>query len=136
MARMAVDWSGTANLTHGLVPYPMKRDQLYLLKPGFEDNGKRFYCPDCAELSGLVAYYPILKARLDVRTIDFPRPRTELVAKLGEQNQSCPVLILDNPPRNLPAHIEVRHANNRQFIAGARRIAEYFAHAHGIDLPH
>ena len=114
----------------------MKHDQLYLLKPGFQDNGKNYYCPGCAELSGLLTYYPKLRTQIDVHTIDFPRPRTQLASALGEKNQSCPVLILDAAPTNLPSQIEVQRANNRSFIVGARGIGEYLAYAHGIDLPH
>ena len=36
---------------------------------------------------------------LDVRYVDFPRPRMEILSLIGEANQSCPVLVIaDGPP--------------------------------------
>lgn len=114
----------------------MNHDQLYLLKPDFHDQGKTYFCPGCAEMAGLLEFYPALKQRLDVHFVDFPRPRPELVPLLGEENQSCPVLVLKSVSSNLPAHFAVRHANDHAFVEGAREIAEYLAHVHGIGMPH
>lgn len=75
----------------------MDRDQLFLLRPGFEDPaypGKIFYCWHCALLEGVLASFPDLAARLDVMRIEWPRPRRELVELLGDQHQSIPVLVL------------------------------------------
>jgi len=45
----------------------MNRDQLYLLKPNFFDNGKGpYFCPGCAQMVGLLDFYPLLKQRLSV----------------------------------------------------------------------
>lgn len=115
----------------------MKRDQLYLLKPDFHDNDARpYYCPGCAELVGLLEFYPKLKTTVDIHYIDFPRPRPELIPLLGEENQSCPVLVLENIPPKLPPHPKVRVANGRVFVDGAREIGEYFAQVHGTAIPH
>ncbi len=114
----------------------MNRDQLYLIKPHFSNQGKTYYCPGCAEMIGLREFYPALKANIEVRWVDFARPRPELVALLGEENQSCPVLVLHAVPANLPAHLKVQHANGRAFVADAREIGEYLAHTQGIGLPH
>lgn len=39
----------------------MKLDRLYLLKPNFMDNGKGpYFCPGCAEIIGLLEFYPTL----------------------------------------------------------------------------
>jgi len=114
----------------------MNHDQLYLLKPGFQDQGKTYFCPGCAEMVGLLEFYPALKQRVDVHYVDFPRPRPELAPLLGEENQSCPVLVLKSAPSTLPAHRAVRHANGHAFVEGAREIAEYLAHVHGIGIPH
>jgi hypothetical protein len=73
----------------------MKLDRLYLLKPQFMDQGKGpYFCPHCALLVGLMEFYPALTQQLEVRWLDFPRPRAELIDLLGEENQSCPVLVL------------------------------------------
>lgn len=114
----------------------MKRDQLFLLKHDFSDKGKTYYCPGCAELVGVLEFYPKLKQRLEVHHIGFQRPRPELVPLLGEANQSCPVLVLGEEPKNLPENLALRRANGRAFVEGAREIGEYLAHAYGIALPH
>ena len=114
----------------------MKRDQLYLLKPDFHDQGKTYYCPDCAEMIGLLQFYPALKQRVDVHYVDFPRPRPELAPLLGEENQSCPVLVLKSVPSNLSSPLAVRRAKGHAFVEGAREIAEYFAHMQGTGIPH
>ena len=114
----------------------MNKDTLYLIRHDFQDNGKTYYCPGCAELVGLLEFYPALKQHLEIRWVDFARPRPELVTLLGEENQSCPVLVLAFEPANLPAHLKVQHANGHAFVADAREIGEYLAHVHGIGLPH
>lgn len=114
----------------------MSHDLLYLLKPDFKDQGKTYYCPGCAEVIGILGLYPALKPCIDIQYVDFPRPRPDLVSLLGEANQGCPVLVLATVPHNLPAHLNVRHANGRAFVATARDIGAYLAHAYGIGLPH
>jgi hypothetical protein len=68
--------------------------------------------------------------------VDFPRPRPELAPLLGEENQSCPVLVLKELPADLPSALKVQHANGEVFVEGAREIAEYLAHVHGVGIPH
>lgn len=114
----------------------MNRDQLYLLKPDFHDNARSYYCPGCAELVGLLEFYPQLKHTLEIHYIDYPRPRPELVPLLGEENQSCPVLVLAAAPTDLPQDLKVQQANGHVFVEGAREIGEYFAQVHGTAIPH
>ena len=115
----------------------MNRDRLYLIKAGFRDQGPRpYFCPGCAEVLGLLEFYPALKWRLEIHYVDFPRPRPELVALRGEENQSCPVLVLAAVPESASATLRVQHANGHAFVEGAREIAEYLAHIHGTGLPH
>src|SRR5256885_4680130 len=64
----------------------MSRDHLYLLKPDFFDNGKGpYFCPGCAQIVGLLDFYPELKQRLSVEYVDFPRPRSKLAACWGRK---------------------------------------------------
>lgn len=114
----------------------MIKDELYLLKPNFKDAGKTYYCPGCAEVLGLMEFYPELKKHVNVHYVDFPRPRPELAPVLGEDNQSCPVLILGTPASELPPNINAHRANGRVFVEGARSIGEYLAHVHQIGIPH
>jgi len=115
----------------------MKRDRLYLLKPDFIDGGKGpYFCPGCAQVIGLLEFYPALKEKLELRYLDFSRPRPELVKLLGEENQSCPVLILKQPPTGAPSTVPLRQAKGHWFVEGADEISRYFAHAHGSGIPH
>lgn len=114
----------------------MKPDQLYLIRRDFQDQGKTYYCPGCAEMIGLLEYYPELKKGIEIHEVDFARPRPMLVSLLGEANQGCPVLVLGTVPQNLPAHLKVQYANGHAFVADPREIGEYLAHVHGIGLPH
>ena len=115
----------------------MIRDQLFLLKPDFLDNGQGpYFCPGCAEMIGLLEFYPMLKEHVEVRYIAFPRPRPELVPLLGEENQSCPVLVLAAAPSANSSKLNVQTMNGHDFVEGAREIAEYLAHVHGIGTPH
>jgi hypothetical protein len=115
----------------------MQRDTLFLLKAPFVDGpGTSFYCTECAELNGLLQYHPELRDRVDVRFVDYPRPRAEIVARVGEAHQSCPVLVLaegsqDDGP-------EVKRANDRdaRFVSGARDIAHHLARRFGTSRPH
>jgi hypothetical protein len=115
----------------------MNRDQLYLLTFDFLDNGKGpYFCPGCAEMVGLLEFYPAIKQRVEVHYVDFPRPRPELAQLLGEENQSCPVLVIRAVATSLPSGLKVKHANGHAFVEGSRDIAEYLAHIHGTGIPH
>jgi len=115
----------------------MNQDRLYLLKPDFLDQGKGpHFCPGCAQMVGLMEFYPILKQKLEVRWLDFPRPRPELIDLVGEENQSCPVLVLkDAPPTRASPHLAQR-AKGRWFVEGADNISRYLACVHSIGIPH
>lgn len=114
----------------------MHQDTLYLLKPNFQDKGKLYFCPGCAEVVGYLEFYPAIKQCLKVRYLDFPRPRAELVSLLGEENQSCPVLVLGAAVPDRASSQRVQHANGRSFVEGGREITEYLAHMHGTGIPH
>ena len=73
----------------------MSKDILFLLRHDFVDGSEPlYYCPECSEVNGVLHYYPKLRHHLEVRYVDFARPRPEVIALLGEANQSCPVLVL------------------------------------------
>lgn len=115
----------------------MPRDRLCLLKPHFMDAGKGpYFCPGCAQMVGLLEFYPALKEQLEVRWLDFPRPRPELIDLLGEENQSCPVLVLKAAPNDPSSTPALQQAKGRWFVEGAEEIACYLADAHGIGIPH
>jgi hypothetical protein len=114
----------------------MTRDRLFLLRPGFEDPaypGQRFYCWHCALIEGVLASFPQLAAKLDVERIAWPRPRREVVALLGEENQSLPLLVLADGA--ISPHQTGNH-RGRAFIADKDAILSALSERHGFPDPH
>lgn len=72
----------------------IERDILFLLAPGFEDNNRREYCPECSELWGVLSYFPAIKEALEIRYEPIAHPRLGLTALLGEGEWNCPTLVL------------------------------------------
>ena len=112
----------------------MKKDILFLLSPGFYDNDRHEYCPECAEIWGVLAYYPALMHGVDIVYQPLSRPRTEIVELLSEQNQNCPTLIV-NSDVELPETINVQTINDYRFLDNARDIGKYFHFVHGTAFP-
>lgn len=112
------------------------KDILFLLPADFDDGGDPWYCRECAEVRGLLAYYPGLGDRLDIRIVDYPRPRPEMVELLGEANQNCPTLVVADDARESPSDVAVKRTNGRRFVDNAKAIGEYLAATYGIGRPH
>lgn len=110
------------------------KDILFLLAPGFEDNGRREFCPECAEVWGVLAYYPAIKDALDIRYQPIHRPRADVVKVLGEAHQNCPTLVLAKGVDAGP-HAQVCEAKGQRFLDNARAISNYFAHRYGTAFP-
>lgn len=81
----------------------------------------------------MLHYYPGVREQLDVRTIPFDRPRSEIAALLGEANQGCPCLVLADPAKadGLP----VSTFEDKTFINDHRAIIEYLARTYGTSRP-
>ncbi|MCU0883417.1 MAG: DUF3088 domain-containing protein [Beijerinckiaceae bacterium] len=74
----------------------MKQPILFLISAGSRpDRPEGWYCPDCALVEGVLGYYPQLRAAIDVRHVAFPRPRSAIIALVGEGFQDSPCLLLD-----------------------------------------
>jgi len=115
----------------------LARDTLFMLKEDFNDGkGLPYFCPDCAMITGVLAYFPKLRHRLDVRYVDFSGPRTEIVALLGNENQNCPVLVLEKSPPLDAIGFLTGEKDGRCFISGAKAISKYWSHILGISRPH
>ena len=110
----------------------MKRDTLFLLPPGFEDRGQRQYCPECAEIWGVLAYYPAIRDTLNFVYQPVAHPRSGLVDRLGEGRWNCPTLVLggDNPDGP-----NVQHANGQPYLDNAKDIGRYWAAQYGTAHP-
>lgn len=83
----------------------MKKPILFLIRANSRaDRPEGWYCPDCALVEGVLNYYPQLRTAIDVRHVDFARPRSVIVDEIGEAYQDCPCLLLDPGigPSDLP----------------------------------
>jgi len=102
------------------------KDKLYVMKPGFVNAGLGpFYCGDSVSVEGMLGFFPELREKVDVIYIDFPRPRQTLIDMLGEENQSVPVLILDDGTK--VDFKGINTANGRSFIADEKDIRKYLS---------
>lgn len=110
------------------------KDILFLLAPGFADNDRREYCPECAEIWGLLHYFPAIKEALHIRYEPLAHPRPALTAALGSGRWNCPSLILD-PASDSGPEAEIAEINGHRVIDNARDIGKYFAHRYGTSFP-
>lgn len=109
------------------------KDQLYLLRPGFY-NGARgpFYCGDSVSVEGFLSFFPQVRELVDVRYLDFPRPRVPLVDTLGETNQSVPVIILAPGRVMKDGTVRPQEANGHRFLANEAAIRQYLSTQYGL----
>lgn len=110
------------------------KDQLFLLRPGFIKDGQGpFYCADSVSVEGVLSFFPELRRLLDVHYIEFARPRAPLVALLGPQNQSAPVLVLaDDAPAATAAAAQVQSHGKHRFISHEADIRGYLSARYGL----
>ncbi len=112
----------------------MSKDILFLLPPGFEDNERREFCPECAELWGVLSYYPAIKEALDIRYVGITHPRGPICDFLGEGNWNAPTLVLA-PDNEAFASRGLEQSNGHFHLGSARAIAAYFAARFGTAMP-
>ena len=115
--------------------------KLFLIKPGFTDSntdneGKYYYCPQCATTEGVIKYYPQLEDIIEIHYVDFKRPRPAIIEIIGEENQSCPVLIIDNNKDNDVDISYFKSYGDKLFVDSTDLICKYLADKFGIGLPH
>lgn len=114
----------------------MDRDTLLLLRPGFDDPaypGQTFYCWHCALIEGVLFSFPELAKKLDIKRIAWPRPRQEVVALVGQENQSLPLFILAKEERSVHQSGEYE---GRSFISDKDAILAALSERHGFPHPH
>jgi hypothetical protein len=111
-------------------------DKLFLLRPDFEDgDGLRYYCPECAQIEGVLSFYPELCKQLEVDYIDFARPRKAIAELIGEANQGAPVLIVGDTS-SMPTSVEYGEHGECRFVSGFPAISQYLAKRYGVGYPH
>lgn len=112
----------------------MAKDLLFLLPPGFSANGRREFCPECAELWGVLNYYPAIKEAIDIEYVGIAHPREPICEILGEGRWNAPTLIL-RERLVIDETISVQSSASVDFLGSARDIAKYFADKYGTALP-
>jgi hypothetical protein len=115
----------------------MHRDTLFVLRPGFVDQGKSWFCPYSAQVVGFLDYYPEIKGTLEIVELDFARPRQAIVELIGEAHQAAPVLVLHETVNPDPvADVVIGEANGRRFVEKTLHILRYLAATRGVPGPH
>lgn len=109
----------------------MSRDTIFMLAPGFEANDRREFCPECAELFGILAYYPAIRDAVEIVHIGIDHPREPINALLGEGEFNAPTLVLA-AGTNSPEGVRFKTANGRTYIDSARAISALWAARYGI----
>nr|WP_070959438.1 DUF3088 family protein [Hyphomonas sp. Mor2] len=108
------------------------KDVLFLLPPGFEDNDRREFCPECAELWGVLHYFPAIKEALEIRYVGIAHPRAPICEELGDGRWNAPTLVLASANADLA---EAERASGKAYLGSARAIARYFAERFGTPMP-
>ena len=108
------------------------KDILFLLSAPFPDTGRDWYCNDCATLEGALLANPHWPAAIDVRRVAFPRPRAEVIALVGEEWQSLPMLVMNAEGAPEDATVVGNHA----VITDVRAIGRAITSRHGGAGPH
>jgi hypothetical protein len=111
------------------------RDTLFIIRAPFEDPelSGTWFCTSCATMEGMLLANPNWATHIDVKRSAYPRPRTDIISMIGEDNQSMPVLVLaagSTPP------VDAKEADGVFFLPEPKPIARYLAAAYGGAGPH
>jgi hypothetical protein len=116
---------------------PPTKDLLFLLAAPFKDAALSptadWFCWHCALVEGALAVNPHWAERIEIRRIAFPRPRAEVIAWVGEVEQSLPTLIL---AASGPTPAEARTIHGLNIVKDGPSIAAALALRHGGAGPH
>lgn len=112
----------------------MPKDLLFLLPPGFFDNDRREYCPECAEMWGLLSWFPAIRESLEITYVPIEKPRAVMSDILGDKNQNAPTLVLDIASPDYEDCGIMRYRGQR-FINNAKDIGKYYAMRFGTPVP-
>lgn len=113
----------------------LARDTLFILRAPFEDVALdgTWFCASCATMEGALLANPHWARAIDVKRMPYPRPRQEMIALIGEENQSMPVLVLadeSTPPEG------AKQFEGRHFLDEPKPITRYLAATYGGAGPH
>lgn len=113
----------------------LARDTLFIIRAPFEDTALEgtWFCTSCATMEGALLANPHWAARIDVKRSAYPRPRHDVIALIGEANQSLPVLILADGSK---APEGAKEYEGRYFLDEPKPITRYLAATYGGAGPH
>jgi len=113
----------------------LKRDTLFIIKAPFEDPELQgtWFCTACATMEGALLANPHWSNHIDVRRVAYPRPRQDVIALLGETNQSLPALVIADLTK---APADALMAGATPFLTEPKAICRYLAATCGGAGPH
>ena len=112
----------------------MQKDTLFLLAPGFEDNDRREFCPECAEIWGLLSWFPAIQKSIEITYVPIEKPRAAMSKLLGDKNQNAPTLILHSESPDYE-NCGIRQYRGQRFLNNAKDIGKYYAARYGTPYP-
>lgn len=114
----------------------LKRDTLFVIRAPFEDPALEgtWFCTACATMEGVLLANPQWARSIDVQRLPYPRPRHDVIALIGEENQSMPVLVLADG--SAAPEGAKQGEGGRAFLDEPKAIARYLAAAYGGAGPH
>ncbi|WP_366523355.1 DUF3088 family protein [uncultured Roseobacter sp.] len=111
---------------------------LYLLRSEFADvqaGNTSFYCPQCLLVEGLLAVFPHVRQNLDIRYVDFDRPRGDMSLYVGD-NQSCPQLVFPDEDHNYSTVQSLSGNSPARRIDNVSDILTYLIQRFDLPRPH
>ncbi|MEN8190154.1 MAG: DUF3088 family protein [Thermodesulfobacteriota bacterium] len=114
----------------------MAKHKLFTLNPWIEDDDQGpYYCPACGVVEGFLVYSPEIREEIEIISVDFPRPRPLIVELLGQENQSSPVLVLDDETP-MADGIQQSLSTGKKFINDEIAICNFLAATYNGVKPH
>ena len=109
------------------------KDILFLFTGGWDSNdGEARLCADCCTIEGALLLNPHWADAVTIVRVEAARPRAEIVAVLGDNNQNAPSLVLMT---DTVAHEVVDTLGDRRFMTDPRLICRQLAEAFGGSRP-
>ena len=103
---------------------------LYLFKTNFTDSkhkDKLFFCPYCTQVEGMMSLFPIIRQEIEIRYVNFEKPRGALNTLCGEANQSCPQLVFINGDDEISSSYSTAGIGKIKRIELTLSILDYFS---------
>ena len=113
----------------------MGKHTLFMLNPWMEGEEGPYYCPDCGVVEGFLYYTPEIREKIEIISVEFARPRDEIVGMIGLENQSSPVLVLDDVA-DPPEYAQHSMSTGKWFINDALALCNFLAESYGGVKPH